>query len=177
MMNTNKLFKIEATIAWILMFANVSLIIANIIMRRFADAPIFGATELVRFLALFTVCFAISQNEWIDGNVTMTLFHEIMKKKSAHILRAITDSACAIVFIFVTYLMLSQSYGRFMRHDITQELKFPTWIPALFIGLGFLSLTVCLFVKAILRWRVVKTGEEINFRGLVISQEDEAIES
>ena len=75
-MGATKVWKWEAGIAWVFLFANVLLIMTHIIMRRFFDAPIYGSIELIKYISLCAASFALAQNEWIDGNITMSLVHE-----------------------------------------------------------------------------------------------------
>ncbi|MDR1571877.1 MAG: TRAP transporter small permease [Clostridiales Family XIII bacterium] len=173
-----KIWKVEAYVAWVFMFANVLLIIFNIVMRRFFGTPIFGSTEMIRYISLCAASFALAQNEWIDGNITMSLIHEQLPKKAAGRLKAITNTICAAVFILITYLLYMQTYGRFVRQDVSYDIQIPIWAPSLVFAVGFTFLTVSIIIKAILLWHAEMTGGgQIDFRALVVPKDTEAMES
>ena len=172
---SNKVWKAEIYVAWVLMFFVMMLVITNIILRRFFGSPIYGSTELVRYLSLCVASFALAQNEWIDGNITMTLIQERIKsKKAVGIIMAVTTTICALVFILISYLFCMQVNTRITNHDITAELKMPIWIPTLIFAVGAIFLTASLIIKCILRWhRTIKGEPQINFRTLIVTKEME----
>jgi len=172
LLNANKIWKTEAAIACAFLFANVMLIMANIIMRRFFNAPIFGSTELIRYISLVAASLSIAQNEWIGGNISMTLIPEKLKAKAATRLGSITSTVVAGFFILVTYLLYIQVHDKFVKLDVSYELQLPVWIFALVLAVGFTALTATTIIKTILLWYVELTGApKINFRGLVVQDE------
>ena len=176
--NANKLWKYETSIAATFLFVNVCFIIANIIMRRFFNAPIFGSTEMIRYISLVAASFSIAQNEWINGNITMTLIHEKLKAKAAAMLSSITNSVVALIFVVITYLLWTEMMNKFAKDDVSYELQFPMWIPALILAIGFTLLTCSIVIKAVLLWYVEVTGAPtIDFRGMVVPKEQQAIEN
>ena len=60
---SGKVWKAFSTIGIVCMFICVLVIILNIIFRRFFRAPIFGSTEIVRYMALCAASFSIIENE------------------------------------------------------------------------------------------------------------------
>jgi TRAP-type C4-dicarboxylate transport system permease small subunit len=178
MLFANKVWKAEAAVAWVFMFVNVLLIVVNIIMRRAFGMPIYGSTEFVRYISLVAASFALAQNEWIDGNITMSLLHEKLPKKIARRLKAITNTVCAIVFVLISYLLFAQFQDKLAKRDISYELGFPIWIPALILAIGFAILTASIIIKTILLWHLEKTGDAtIVFRDLVVPKENQTLEA
>lgn len=178
LMNANKIWRSETAIACAFMSANVLLIVANVILRRFFNAPIFGATEMVRYLSLVAAGFALAQNEWIDGNITMSLIHEKLSTKAAARLRSITNCVVSVAFIIITYLLYVEMGSKFANVDVSYELNFPLWLPALVLAVGFTLLTISVIIKTILLVHLEITGgAQINFRDLVVPKDNQAIES
>ncbi|MDR1246725.1 MAG: TRAP transporter small permease [Clostridiales Family XIII bacterium] len=174
----NKIWRFEAAAAWVFLFANVLLIVVNIVMRRFFNAPIVGATEIIRYISLVAAGLSLAQNEWIDGNITMSLIHEKLKVKSANRLRAVTNSIVSLIFILITYLLYIQVSDKIVNLDVSYELQIPVWIPALVLAFGFTLLTVSIIIKSVLLWFIEATGAPaINFRDLVVPRENQSMES
>jgi TRAP-type C4-dicarboxylate transport system permease small subunit len=174
----NKIWRVEAAAAWVFLFANVLIIVVNIVMRRFFNAPIVGATEIIRYISLIAAGLALAQNEWIDGNITMSLIHEKLKRKNAKRLKAITNSIVAVIFVLITYLLFIQVRDKIVNLDVSYELQIPVWIPALILAVGFTVLTVSIIIKSILLWFIEVTGApEVNFRDLVVPKENQSMEA
>ena len=174
----NKIWKFETAAACSFMFANVLLIVANIVMRRFFNAPIVGSTEMIRYISLVAASLALAQNEWINGNITMTLIHEKLRQKSAARLSAITNSVVSAIFILITYLLYVQVHDKFTKLDVSYELEFPIWIPALILAIGFSTVTAAIIVKSILLWYIeLRDLPLINFRDMVVPKENQTLES
>lgn len=150
-----------STVSGVFLILNIAVIIANIVLRRFFNAPIYGSTELVRYCSLISASFALAQNEWFDGNVKMTLLHETIKKKVADVLRTIMDVACFIGFIFVSYALFGQIIQYLNNGAVTQDLSMPTWIFSLVLFVGFVFLTISFFWKSCIQISIL-AGKDIE---------------
>lgn len=158
---SDKLWNIGALIAGVTLVAITILIIVNIVARRFFNAPIYGSTEIVKYLALVGGALALSQNEWFDGNIQMTLVLEKISEKAKLVLEIIDYVVCSIAFIFVSYLLVLQTSKKFQINDVTVDLKIPIGIFAGILSFGFMFLTLTLIVKTILKVHQLKTGENL----------------
>ena len=141
------IWSLTSTISGILLLINIVIIIANIILRRFAGAPIFGSTELVRYCSLSSAALALAQNEWYDGNVKMTLLLEKAGRQVSQVIRAIVDAVCFAGFIYVSVSLYRQFALRLGDGAVSQDVNIPIWIVALILFAGFVMLTVCFFCK------------------------------
>ncbi|MDR3295784.1 MAG: TRAP transporter small permease [Clostridiales Family XIII bacterium] len=137
-----------STISGILLLFNIAVIIANILLRRFAGAPIFGSTEIVRYCSLASAAFALAQNEWYDGNVKMTLLLEKIGEKAAALIRTFVDLLCFVGFVYVLTGLCKQFVMRLGDGAISQDLGIPIWLVAFILLAGFFLLTVCFFCKS-----------------------------
>ncbi|MDR1028832.1 MAG: TRAP transporter small permease [Clostridiales Family XIII bacterium] len=159
-----KFFRVFAEISMWLMFIDAVLIIVNIITRRFFNFPILGTTEMVRYLMLGCASFAIIENEWVDGNVSMLVFLEKLKEKTFKIVLGVVYAVTTIGTAIIAYLLIIQAALRFEDGQSSNELHFPLWIPATFIAIGFCVLVITLLLKTILYFWMGKTGNTLNFR-------------
>jgi TRAP-type C4-dicarboxylate transport system permease small subunit len=140
------------------------LVVANIVLRRFFNAPIFGSTEIVRYVSLAAASFALAENEWIDGNVKMTVLLESMSKKAYDLFILIGNVVCSAVFILISYLLILQSISKFAKVDVSTELSLPLWIPAAVLAFGFCVLTLSIVIKSVILVYAFKVGETLDFR-------------
>jgi TRAP-type C4-dicarboxylate transport system permease small subunit len=141
------IWSLTSTVSGILLLINIAIIIANILLRRFAGAPIFGSTELVRYCSLSSAALALAQNEWYDGNVKMTLLLEKIGNKASTVIRAAVDAVCLVGFVYVSASLYKQFATRFVDGSVSQDLSIPIWLIALILFVGFVLLTVCFFCK------------------------------
>jgi len=145
------------------MVISAVVIVANVILRKFFNAPIFGSTEIVQYLGLAITSFAIVQNEWGDGNITMALIVDRLSQKAHYILNAIELLVDTVVFGIIDWLLIKDVLAKFARGNKTAELAFPKWIPSAVVLAGCIMLTVVLVIKAVLYIMAVKEGRTLNF--------------
>lgn len=162
--NAYKVWKATGLFAGIFLTANMLIIIANIIMRRFFNSPIYGSTEIVSYLSLITASFALAQNEWFDGNIRMSLVIEILPHKLSQWLIFIDYIICSVAFVYVSYLLGDQAVRKYATGDISTDLGVPLYIFSSVLALGFAILTVCIIIKTLVYGYAAFTGEEISFR-------------
>lgn len=157
------IWKSFSAIAAVFMIIIILVIIANIILRRVFNAPIFGSTEIVQYAGLVVASLAIVEAEWTEGNITMALFIDMMSQHARNILMAIEFTINSIIFIVLDYLLIQDVIAKFNKGTVTPELKFPRWIPSTFLAVGFIGLTLVLIVKTAMYYQAIKTREPINF--------------
>lgn len=162
--NSGKIWGFTSAIAGVVLTFNMLLIIANIIMRRFFNAPIYGSTELVRYASLVGASFGLAQNEWFEGNIKMTLLTEHIEQKAADIIRFICDVICSIAFSYISYLLIIQAVSKYIKADASTDLRLPIFVFASILAFGFIVLTICLIIKAIIQGYIVKTGTPVSLR-------------
>ena len=154
-------------IAGIFMAISAAIIILNIVLRRFFNLPIYGSTEMVQYLGLAISSFAVVQNEWGDGNITMALFVDMIRsRKARYLLNAVELLIEAVIFTVIDWLLFRDVLTKFSGGNLTSDLKFPKWIPSLVIAAGFILLTAVLVIKAVIYLGAVKTGKEIDFNAI-----------
>lgn len=164
---TNKLLRILTMIAAVAIFSNVLMIVVNVILRRFFKAPIYGATEFVCYISLFTASFALGQNEWIDGNIRMTAILESFKnEKTRNIISFIVYAVSTIGLFIMTYLLLKMSVQDYITKEVSYELHFPLWLPAAIQTFGFFVMTIVMLIKSLLYLHAINTGQKFNLRKL-----------
>lgn len=147
----DKLWTCTSIIGGVFLIFYMSLTIANIVMRRFLNSPIFGVTELICYGSLAACCFGLAQTEWKDGNVTMTILVEQTSEKVGHLIRAINTLISVCGFAFVTYHCVQQVFIKYESGGGTTDLHIPLYIITIFLAVGFAFLFLCLVMKFILQ--------------------------
>ena len=158
-----KIWRVCTIIGGIFMIISAILIVVNVILRRFFNAPIFGSTEMIQYLGLAITAFAIIENEWGEGNIIMSLFVDMLPRKSHYVLNMVEHIIEGLVFCVVDYLLFDAVLSQMARGNLTSELHMPKWIPTGVVLIGFIILTIVVFLKAILYYLAVKKNVEINF--------------
>lgn len=126
------------------------IVFANILTRKILNYPIFGTTELVRYLSLFVGSVGLFRLEWNGGNIRMTLVVDSVKKRTAHLLEFIANALGAIGFAGVTWFLTKQVVVKITDGSVTENLRLPMFIPYGVLALGFAVLAVCIAIKAAL---------------------------
>jgi TRAP-type C4-dicarboxylate transport system permease small subunit len=159
-----KVWRVCAECGMWIMFVDFAIIIVNIILRRFFNAPISGTTEIIKYLMLGCASFAIIENEWIDGNVNMLVLIEKFKEKARKFMLGCIYAATTVGTGIVSCLLIRQAAMRVEDMQRTPELHFPIWIPATLLAVCFCILVVVLIFKTCLYFWMARTGETLNFR-------------
>lgn len=157
----NKTWTVAALVAGVSLTFIMLLIVANIIMRRFLGKPIFGSTEIVRYASLIGGALALAMNEWFDGNIQMTFLLENISAKKRLVIELVDYIVCSVAFIYISYLLCTQTVTKYVKLDSTTDLHMPIYIFAGILAFGFILLTICLICKSILKAHEIKTGERL----------------
>lgn len=161
---SNKVFHAITWVGGIVLTINVLLVVANIILRRVFNSPIFGATEYVQYISLIAGALGLCQNEWYGGNVTMTLVLEKLSSKAREIVKFICDIISSVGFVFVSYLMINDVFSKFAKNDVTNTLGMPRWIFVAILAFGVVMLTLAIIAKTVIQGSVAFGGQPINLR-------------
>ena len=140
-----------AYVSGIMMFCVAVMVLVNVILRRLTPYSIIGCTELVRYFMCIAASFALMQNEWVDGNVRVTIILDTLPEKKKKILDLICYIITSIGFIFITFFMCRQAIDALNRGTQTTDLFMPMWIFSSILALGFVFLTLCFWTRAIVK--------------------------
>ncbi len=171
----DKINKVITGIGGMILIVNIVIVIANIILRRVFNAPIFGSTEYVQYISLIVGALGLCQNEWYNGNVTMTLVLEKVSAKTADILRLICSIVSTIGFTYVSILMVNDVFAKMAKDVVTNTLKMPKWIFVAILAFGVIMLTITIFVKMLMQIHYLRTGERINV--MKMDPEEETVQA
>ena len=159
----SKTFGGFSAVGCVFLVAYMMVTIANIVLRRFFNAPIHGSTELIQYFALVTGCLAIIETEWSDGFPSLTILTEKLPTKVYNIMMSVVFTINTGICIVLSWMFFRDMMRRFELGTVTSELAIPRWIFSLILALGIIVMTCVLVAKTILYYRSIKTGERLNF--------------
>ena len=147
----DKCWNVTSSMSGIIMFLVSIMIIINVILRRFTSVSIVGCNELVRYFMCVAASIALMQNEWVDGNVRVSIILDILKGRAGKAL----DFACYLLtsvgFILITYFMVEQAVDTFRKGTLTTDLLMPLWIFTGILALCFVLLTVVFWMRTVIK--------------------------
>jgi len=94
----------------------------------------------------------------------MPIIIDALPRKLRNIVLFIGFAITSCIFVVIDYLLIRQSFNKFVTKSVTQELEFPMWIPSAVLAVGFCALTLVIILKTVIYGWMVKTGVEVQIR-------------
>jgi TRAP-type C4-dicarboxylate transport system permease small subunit len=135
-------------------------IIADIIARAIFNQPFLEVMDLVGLCMVVAVFGAISIVQREERHIRMdAITHKLSGRRTGDILE------CVILLIMLgTSAILFYSTGRYTFLDglqngyVTNTVRFPTWPAALFLGIGYLLISIRILIGLNQRIRIIIAG-------------------
>jgi len=163
LMNTaERISVLTGFISGIFMSIVMVVVVANIIARRFFNAPIFGATELAQYGMMIAASLALFNNEWHDGNITVTIIIGMLSEKARTALGMLMNLIGTVGIGYATYYIGAQAIYKFNSGEISSDLRMPVWVFVSVLTFGVAILTLCLLSKTILCCYSLVSGKPLS---------------
>lgn len=135
-------------IGGVLLVVMVALTCCDIIGRMFGY-PIFGAYELVTFMAAVVVAVALGESHADDRHVGVEILYNKLPEKVRYILDLVTNLLALALFLLVTWMMFL--YGRSVMEsgEVSMNLELPEYLLIFAVGVGFFIFSV-IIIKTII---------------------------
>jgi len=146
---TDKVFSVFIRISAAILSLIMIFVVVNVILRITTKTPVLGSTELVRYAALIGGALALTQNEWFDGNIRVTMILELLPKKAASAIAFIGYAVVSCGMGLISYFLLQQALKYFAAGTLTNELSLPSGLFAGFLAFGFATLMICFIIRTI----------------------------
>lgn len=146
----DKLFGVMVRISSIFLIFIMFFVFINVILRLVFKAPVLGSTEIVRYAALTGAAFALTQNEWYDGNIRVTMLLEPLPAKVASVISFVGYLLITGGIGMIVYFLGQQTMKYYGSGTLTNELALPLYIFYAILAFGFLMLMVCFAFKTII---------------------------
>jgi TRAP-type C4-dicarboxylate transport system permease small subunit len=145
----NVLDKFDVAAAFIL-FATCLLVVINVITRTsLFKAPVFGVYEIVSFLTLIAVSFALANCLITDGHVKLTFLVDKLSTKKRTIIDLILTLIAAINFILITWNLGKYMLERLALGEVASVLRISIHYIVAFVVFGFILLILAQIVQII----------------------------
>ncbi|MBU1611761.1 MAG: TRAP transporter small permease [Proteobacteria bacterium] len=110
------------------------------------NTPVFGAEEIVSFLAVMALAFALPSAHVERSHIGVELFMRMLPRKLRIAVRLTTDLVALALFSLITWRMWE--YGTTMSEsgEVSMNLELPEHLIIYFLAIGF-----CVFVLMILK--------------------------
>ncbi len=130
------------------------------VIGRFFKHPIFGAIELVGFLAAIVVAAALPYTHKLDGHVGVEIVVRLLPRKVQLIIEIITQTLSLFLFSLITWQMFV--YGQELNRtgEVSMNLQFPVHYLVYLIAFGLAVFTVTvleIIIENINQLRELKT--------------------
>ena len=148
----SRLFDRVAGLGVVLLMA---LVVINAITRTAFGAPILGVYEYVGFLAASIIGLALAHCSVQSGHIAISLITDKLHDRA----QIFVDTFAKILSVVVLGLFSYQMVLYAVRSAASGEVSLTTWIPIfpfiLIVALGFMGLTLVVFVKLITNLKAV----------------------
>ncbi|MDZ7761367.1 MAG: TRAP transporter small permease [Desulfovermiculus sp.] len=132
-------------IGGIFLVAMVALTCVDVTGRLF-NHPVFGAYELVSFMAALVVVGALPDSHMEKRHIGVEIVINKMSPSMQYLIELITDTISLILFSIVAWRMIAYGMGMQESGEVSMNLKLPEYIVIYIVGFGFLT-----FCAAILK--------------------------
>ncbi len=144
-------------IAAVVLFANCALVVANIITRSaLFKFPIFGVYEMVCYLSLVSVSFALANCAIEGGHTNLTFLVDKLSERKRKIVEIAVNLIIVVNFIFITYNLFGYMKSRYLVGDVSAVMRIPLQYVVAFIVVGFVLLTLTPIIKIIEDVKILK---------------------
>jgi len=122
----------------------VLLTVADVVGRRFFNAPIVGAKEIQQFCLLTVAFFTWGYCQAERGNIVITFVADFIPKRVMTFVEIITNTAATVLYAVLAWRLLAQAMHMRRVGWLTAELRMPEWP---FLGiLGTVGVAVFILV-------------------------------
>ena len=115
---------------------------ADVLSRGVANRPIFGTEELVSFLAVLVVAFALPAAHSERSHIGVELFMRFFPRQVRRIMRLITDLAALGLYGVVTWRMVDYGLAQRASGEVSMNLELPEYWIVFILAFGFLVFTL-----------------------------------
>ncbi len=145
-----KIAKKLDVIAAVVLFLNCLLVVLNVITRsRLFQMPIFGVYEIVCYLSLISISFALAHCAVEGGHTNLTFFLEKLSKTKAKVVTICVNIVLLINFGLITWNIVLYAISRITVGEVSPVLRVPIVYIIAFICIGFILLTITPLLKII----------------------------
>ncbi len=119
------------------------------VIFRAMGKPIFGAVEIVSFMATLVLACAMPQTHVEKGHVGVDLVVRKLGPRTQAITDAITGLLATVVFALVCWQMLLYALTMRRTGEVSMSLEFPTYYLVFVLAVAFGVLSLVIFIDVV----------------------------
>ena len=112
------------------------------VVGRFFRHPIFGAVEIVGYMATMAVAMALPYTHKIDGHVGVEILVRLLSAKTQTIIDICTRFLSLGLFVLVTWRMIVYAHTMQKSGEVSMSLEFPEYVIIYVVGFCLLIFTL-----------------------------------
>jgi TRAP-type C4-dicarboxylate transport system permease small subunit len=138
--------------------ALILLIVADVILRYFFNAPIFGARDLAKLLLVAMIALATAYSARSGGQVAIEVFSRFLGQRGLWTINIGVRGGAAIMLAILAWRLTASglSAGRFGERSLTLDIPYAPFYFLLACGMALYSLVLLVEISLLLQ------GEEID---------------
>ena len=149
-----------------LLLGMMAYIVIFIIIRGAFHYTLYGTYEIVQYTCLFVVCLALAGNDYIEGNVKVTVITDLIPKKWRVIPESFSLLLTCAMSIAMTYFMYDFFLMKLASNALSLNFLIPIWIFIFVLFISFILLSFSVVIRT-LKYFTKYTPEEVIERDSV----------
>jgi TRAP-type transport system small permease protein len=140
--------------------ALILLIVADVVLRYFCNAPIFGARDLAKLLLVAMIALATAYSARSGGQVAIEVFSRFLGRRGLWAINIGVRGGAAIMLAILAWRLAASglSAGRFGERSLTLAIPYAPFYFLLAFGMALYGLVLLAEISLLLQ------GEEIDPR-------------
>lgn len=141
------LIKLLDQIAWVMLFAMMSMTITDLFLRNFTNSGILGSIEMTEFLMVIMIFCSLAQCEVDNGHIRVDLVMDKVNPRIRAFADVFTQALCTILFAMMGTSIYHHAVNMRLSGEVTMDLHLPIYPFVYVAALGCVAMALVLFVK------------------------------
>jgi len=112
------------------------------VVGRFFRHPVFGSVELVTFMGIFVVAFALPYTHENKGHIGVEILVRRFSRKTRAVIDMVTELVSFIFFGLVTWRMFLYAFKMEESGEVSMNLELPEYVIIFVVALCFVAFSL-----------------------------------
>ncbi|RJX34868.1 MAG: TRAP transporter small permease [Desulfarculus sp.] len=119
------------------------------VIFRYFGRPIFGAVEIVSFMATILLACAMPLTDREKGHVGVDLFVRRLPPRAQHLVDSVTGALSTFLFALVAWQMFLYARAMKASGEVSMSLEFPSYLLVYVVAVAFAVLSLVILSELI----------------------------
>ncbi len=115
------------------------------VVGRYFRRPIFGSVELVTFMGIFVVAFALPFTHENKGHIGVEILVQRFSRKTRAVIDMVTELVSFVFFALVTWRMVLYAFKMAESGEVSMNLELPEYAIIFVVALCFVAFSLIIF--------------------------------